>query len=147
MWSANADKENSQNLAEGLDSHLLSPIFHLQSFSIMHSPHRSAAPRDTALLPLLNRFLILLIICGTMALALMTFYPEWKKLSRMRQALQQKRQDLEQLQGQATHRERELYLLQHDKEYLELIARDRLDLMKPNETIFRLGPSRNDNRR
>jgi cell division protein FtsB len=94
-------------------------------------------------LALLNRFLILLIVCGTIALALMTFYPEWKKLSRMRHALQQKHQDLEQLQDQASHRERELYLLQHDKEYLELIARDRLDLMKPNETIFRLGPSRN----
>ncbi len=72
----------------------------------------------------------------------MTFYPEWKKLSHMRQALQKERQDLDRLKNQAAHREQELYLLQHDKDYLELIARDRLDLMKPNETIFRLGPSR-----
>lgn len=107
------------------------------------SQYRSTAARDTALLPLLNRFLILLIICGTLALALMTFYPEWKKLTRMRHTLQREHQELEQLNTQATHREHELYLLQHDKEYLELIARDRLDLMKPNETIFRLGPSRN----
>ncbi len=60
----------------------------------------------------------------------------------MRQALQKERQDLDRLKNQAAHREQELYLLQHDKDYLELIARDRLDLMKPNETIFRLGPSR-----
>lgn len=109
---------------------------------LSHSP-RSNAPRDAALFPLLNRFLILLIICGTLALTLMTFYPEWRKLSTMRRSLQSKQHDLEQLKNQATHRERELYLLQHDKEYLELIARDRLDLMKPNETIFRLSPSRN----
>ena len=107
-----------------------------------HAPHRSAR-RDTALLPLMNRFLILLIVCGTIALALMTFYPEWKKLSHMRQTLQKEHQELDQLKNQGSHREQELYLLQHDKDYLELIARDRLDLMKPNETIFRLGPSRN----
>ena len=102
----------------------------------------STREKQATLFPILNRFLILLIICGTLALALMTFYPEWKKLYAMRQKLQQERQELAQLKNQATHREEELHLLQHDKEYLELIARDRLDLMKPNETIFRLGPSR-----
>ena len=107
-----------------------------------HAPHRSAVRRDAALFPLLNRFLILLIVCGTMALTLMTFYPEWKKISLMRQTLQKEHQELDHLKNQAAHREQELYLLQHDKDYLELIARDRLDLMKPNETIFRLGPSR-----
>ena len=111
-----------------------------------HAPHRSAR-RDTVLFPFLTRFLILLIVCGALALALMTFYPEWKKLSHMRQTLQKERQDLDQLKNQGTHREQELYLLQHDKDYLELIARDRLDLMKPNETIFRLGPSRNSVRK
>ena len=109
----------------------------------IHTPDQSIARRNTTLLPVLNRFLILLIVCGTLALALMTFYPEWKKLSLMRQTLQQEHQELEQLKTKASHREQELYLLQHDKDYLELIARDRLDLMKPNETIFRLGPSRN----
>lgn len=65
----------------------------------------------------------------------------------MRERLQQEAQDLERLKREAAHRERELYLIQHDREYLELIARDRLDLMKPNETIFRLGPARNSLKR
>jgi len=94
------------------------------------------------LLPLANRLLILLIICGILALIVMTFYPEWKKLSQMHEALQKDRSTLAQLQKKAAHRERELFLIQHDKEYLELIARDRLDLMKPNETIFRFSPPR-----
>ena len=108
-----------------------------------------SSPREkqAALFPLLNRFLILLIICGTLALALLTFYPEWKKLCDMRRSLQKDRQELAQLKNQATHREQELHLLQHNKEYLELVARDRLDLMKPNETIFRLGPSRSTMRK
>jgi cell division protein FtsB len=39
-------------------------------------------------------------------------------------------------------REREKFLLENDPEYIETIARDRLDLMKEGETIFRLdGPT------
>jgi cell division protein FtsB len=34
--------------------------------------------------------------------------------------------------------QRELHLLRNDREYLETIARDRLNLMKPGETIFRI---------
>ena len=34
--------------------------------------------------------------------------------------------------------QRELDLLRNDREYLETIARDRLNLMKPGETIFRI---------
>jgi hypothetical protein len=33
---------------------------------------------------------------------------------------------------------REENLLKHDKEYLGLIVRDRFNLMKPGETIYRL---------
>ncbi len=40
------------------------------------------------------------------------------------------------------HREREVYLLENDKEYIETIARDKLDMMKEGETIFRLDPSK-----
>ena len=32
---------------------------------------------------------------------------------------------------------RKLTLLQNDPSYLEILARDKLDLMKPGETIFR----------
>ena len=46
---------------------------------------------------------------------------------------------LEELQKLAESREQEVHLLQTDREYLEMIARDRLDMMKEGETIFRLG--------
>lgn len=107
-------------------------------------PRRSSAQREkqATLLPLANRFLLLLIICGVFALVILTFYPEWKKLSQMRHTLEKDHEELTRLEKSVAHKERELFLLQHDKEYFELIARDRLDLMKPNETIFRFGPSR-----
>ena len=43
-----------------------------------------------------------------------------------------------QQKGLLARQTREIYLLKNDATYLETIARDRLDLMKEGETIFRL---------
>jgi len=39
---------------------------------------------------------------------------------------------------------KKLNLLQNDRGYIEMLARDKLDLMKPGETIFRLEPMQDD---
>jgi cell division protein FtsB len=46
---------------------------------------------------------------------------------------------MEDLRNLSQAREQEIHLLETDREYLEMIARDRLDLMKEGETIFRFG--------
>jgi cell division protein FtsB len=51
-------------------------------------------------------------------------------------------QELTAQQALRKQREREVYLLENDKEYIETIARDKLDMMKDGETIFRLDPSK-----
>ncbi len=111
---------------------------------VSNRSRQTSAPRakQTTLLPVVNRLLLVLIFFGIFSLVLMAFYPEWKKLSRMHQTLENDRSTFMKLQKETTRRERELYLILHDKDYLELIARDRLDLMKPNETIFRFSPPR-----
>jgi cell division protein FtsB len=101
------------------------------------SHHRSRKKQKDPLLPLVNRFLVLLIFFGALALIVITFYPEWKKLKEMRFQLEVEREKLESLDKETQHREHQLYLIDHDREYLEMIARDRLDLKKPDETIFR----------
>ena len=45
-------------------------------------------------------------------------------------------------QNLLAHQTREINLLKTDSTYLETVARDRLDLMKEGETIFRLEPAR-----
>ena len=80
---------------------------------------------------------ILIISCALLT-AGFTFYPEWIHLSEMKSQLAKQKTQLEELQKLAQEREREVRLLQNDREYLETIARDRLDLMKAGETIFRL---------
>jgi cell division protein FtsB len=60
------------------------------------------------------------------------------------QKLNQSRAEIEQLQSQLTEEtlpgptDQEVTLLKADPTYLETIARDKLDLMKEGETIFRL---------
>jgi cell division protein FtsB len=68
------------------------------------------------------------------------FLPQAKKLS-------QSRTEIENLQTQVNEQKillarqtREVNLLKTDPSYLETMARDRLDLMKEGETIFRLEP-------
>lgn len=46
--------------------------------------------------------------------------------------------ELEQARQLNARRAREVHLIQNDPEYAGIIARDRLDLMKEGETIFRM---------
>jgi cell division protein FtsB len=47
-------------------------------------------------------------------------------------------QQVNEQQNLLAHQTREVNLLKTDSTYLETVARDRLDLMKEGETIFRL---------
>ncbi|HZC35291.1 MAG TPA: septum formation initiator family protein, partial [Chthoniobacterales bacterium] len=87
---------------------------------------------------LLNRVLHILIVVAVLILLICWFLPLIKE--------RQKQQSTVQALQEAVARERALYnkqnkkltLLQSDPNYLELLARDKLDLMKPGETIFRM---------
>ena len=68
--------------------------------------------------------------------------PQYKKLN-------QSHAEIDNLQAQVNEQKmllarqtREVNLLKTDATYLETIARDRLDLMKEGEVIFRLEPGR-----
>src|SRR6476660_8163834 len=69
------------------------------------------------------------------------FYPELVRRDQMARNLLREREQLLAEENLRKHREREVYLLENDKEYIETIARDKLDMMKEGETIFRLDPA------
>jgi cell division protein FtsB len=48
---------------------------------------------------------------------------------------------IEKKRDQVAQHTREVSLLSNDPDYLETIARDRLDLMKEGETIYRIDPA------
>jgi cell division protein FtsB len=104
-----------------------------------HSSQNNALRRTQSdYLPTAMRVVLGLIIACALMIAGLTFYPVWNRLADMRRDLARQTARLEELKKTTAERELQVHLLQTDKEYLEMIARDRLDLMKEGETIFRL---------
>jgi cell division protein FtsB len=98
------------------------------------------ARREATVWQRLNSILRVLLVVATVLVIVSLFLPPYKKLT-------QSRTEIENLQSQVNDQKtllvrqtREVNLLKTDPSYLETIARDRLDLMKEGETIFRLEP-------
>jgi cell division protein FtsB len=96
------------------------------------------ARREATVWQRLNSVLRVLLVLALVLVIVSLFLPQSKKLT-------QSRTEIENLQGLVneqktllTRQTREVNLLTTDPSYLETMARDRLDLMKEGETIFRL---------
>ena len=96
------------------------------------------ARRDATVWQRLNSLLKVLLALALWLVGMSLFVPPYKKLSAARA-------DADNLQAQVADQKillakqtREVSWLKNDPTYLEAIARDRLDLMKEGETIFRL---------
>jgi cell division protein FtsB len=86
----------------------------------------------------LNRVLQVLIVAGFLLTVGVMFYPVWQKQNDMRDRLLGLEAAKSEKTAALAESQRQLNLLRHDREYLETIARDRLNVMKPGETIFRI---------
>ena len=96
------------------------------------------ARREATVWQRLNSILRVLLVLALVLVIVSLFLPQSKKLT-------QSRAEIDKLQAQVTEQRivlarqtREVRLLNTDPTYLETMARDRLDLMKEGETIFRL---------
>lgn len=99
------------------------------------------ARREASIWQRLNHVLRVLLFLAAALVVVSLFLPPYKKLV-------QSRGELDTLQAQVTEQKtflarqtREVNLLKTDPGYLETIARDRLEVMKEGETIFRLDPA------
>jgi cell division protein FtsB len=98
------------------------------------------ARREATVWQRLNSVLRVLLALAAILVIVSLFLPPYKKLG-------QGRTEIENLQSQVNEQKillarqtREVNLLKTDPAYLETMARDKLDLMKEGETIFRLEP-------
>lgn len=94
--------------------------------------------REATIWQRLNRVLRLLLFIAVWLIVVSLFVPPYNKLK-------QSRADVDRLQSLVNEQKtllarqtRQINWLKTDPTYLETIARDRLDLMKEGETIFRL---------
>jgi cell division protein DivIC len=95
------------------------------------------ARREATVWQRLNRVLLLLLgIAGVLVLASL-FLPRYKQLTQSRAEVDSLQQQVNEQKIVLAKNTREVNLLKTDPTYLETIARDRLDLMKPGETVVR----------
>ena len=88
----------------------------------------------------LSRILYLLIVAAALILLVCWFLPLVKERDRQQHYLQTLKQEVDQERALYNKQSKKLTLLQNDPAYTEILARDKLDLMKPGETIFRMEP-------
>lgn len=100
-----------------------------------------APPKEDWVRGLLNRVLHLLVFIAIVILLTCWFLPLLRERQKQQRALQALKEQVEQERALLNRRTRRLNLLQSDQSYLELLARDKLDMMKPGETIFRIDQS------
>ena len=96
------------------------------------------ARREATVWQRLNRVLRVLLGIALLLVIVSVFVPPFKKLARSRSEIDQLQSQLTEQKNLLTRQTREVSLLKTDPTYLETMARDRLDLMKEGETIFRL---------
>ncbi len=86
----------------------------------------------------LNKLVGLLVLGGFLLTIGVMFYPVWQKQRDMRATLSTLEHERTVKTAELRRTQRQLDLLRTDAEYVETIARDRLNLMKPGETVFRV---------
>ncbi len=99
------------------------------------------ARREATVWQRLNRILRVLLVLAIWLVIVSLFVPPYKKLMQSRAEIDELQQQLNGQQSLLSRQTREVNLLKTDVTYLETIARDRLDLMKEGETVFRLEPA------
>ena len=100
------------------------------------------ARREATVWQRLNRILRVLLVLTVWLVIVSLFVPPYKRLMQSRAEIDDLQAHVNEQQSLLARQTREVNLLKTDVPYLETIARDRLDLMKQGETIFRLEPAR-----
>jgi cell division protein DivIC len=118
------------------------PYTELQCVEVEHGYADFRARREATVWQRLNRILLVLLIIAIWLAIVSLFVPPYKKLMQSRTEIDNLQQQVNEQQTLLAHQTREVDLLKTDVSYLETIARDRLDLMKEGETIFRLETAR-----
>jgi cell division protein FtsB len=102
------------------------------------------ARREATIWHRLNRILKVLLVLAFLLVVVSLFVPQNRRLIRSRGEIDNLQAQVNEQKLLLVRQTREATLLKTDATYLETIARDRLDLMKDGETVFRFeaGPAK-----
>jgi cell division protein FtsB len=96
------------------------------------------ARREATVWQRLNRVLRVLLLVAFCLVIVSLFLPRYKQLTQSRGEIDSLQAQVNDQKTSLARQTREVNLLKTDATYLETIARDRLDLMKEGETVFRI---------
>jgi len=96
------------------------------------------ARREASVWQRWNRVLLTLLFLAVWLVIISLFVPPYQKLKIGHNEIDKLQEQRDQQQALLAKQTREVNLLKTDPVYLETIARDRLDLMKDGETVFRV---------
>ena len=105
------------------------------------------ARREATVWQRLNRILRVLLFLAAWLVIMSLFVPPYKKRTRSQAEIDNLQAQVNEQKLLLAKQTRQVTLLKTDVAYLETIARDRLDLMKEGETIFRLEPAQGGKRK
>jgi cell division protein FtsB len=98
------------------------------------------ARRDATVWQRLNSVLRVLLAVAAVLVIVSLFLPPYKKRTQSQAEIEKLQSLVNDQKILLARQTREVNLLKTDPTYLETMARDRLDMMKEGETIFRLEP-------
>ena len=107
--------------------------------SAAHGHFQNSSPSE-GIWYFLNRLLFVLILLVLGTIAAYHFLPEVSKRRDQQARVEALKIEVEKQRQLLVRNTRIEELLKHDPEYVGLVARDRLDLMKEGETIYRFDP-------
>jgi cell division protein FtsB len=105
------------------------------------------ARREATVWQRLNRVLRVLLVIAVWLVIISLFVPPYKRLNQAHAEIDNLQAQRDEQKALLARQTREIELLKTDVTYLETVARDRLDLMKEGETIFRLEPAQSGKRK
>ena len=104
----------------------------------MSDHHDDQQTQYEGIWPSLNKVLVVLILFTITTPIAYSFMPEVKKRTEAAARIEELNAQVEDARMKLARLQREEFLLRNDREYVSMIARDRLDLMKDGETIYRI---------
>lgn len=100
--------------------------------------------RRVRLLTAFNRVIAFFIVVGIIAAAVAYILPELRRQREAQAQVEALRRQVETRRIEVARQTRQVSWLQNNPEYLGIYARDKFDLMKEGETVFRLEPVKPD---
>ena len=98
--------------------------------------------RRVRLLTAVNRIIAFLIVVGIVAAAVAYILPELRRQREAQAQVDSLRRQVEARRVEVARQTRQVSWLQNNPEYLGIYARDKFDLMKEGETVFRMEPTK-----